>query len=425
MTTEKNNAPVVIVGSGLAGWSVARELRQLDATLPIALISATNGDFYAKPGLSTALAQAKTPEQLVTTPAGAMAEKLKVQLHAYQRVIQIDTTSQSIELQAVELANAEPACPRRLQYRDLILATGAEPIRVPLHGNAVSQAQSINSLEDYTVFRAGLKPGAQVLIMGAGLIGCEFANDLSLAGYAVSLVDPGQRALAALLPEAASEHLQQSLNALGVQFHWGLTLQKLEQNGARLTAQLSDGNSLEVDQVISAIGLRADTCLAQSAGIVCERGVVVDAQLQTSAEHVYALGDAAQYASLSLGGSVARGLPYVMPIMNAVKVLAKNLARPLPPTSADSTDPTSTSANSSAQTDAAKAALIFPLMPVAIKTPALPLVVASPAPGTPGQWAEVEPLAWQWVDDKAQVRGFVLAGPQTSKRMAFSKLVVL
>jgi rubredoxin---NAD+ reductase len=425
MTTEKNNAPVVIVGSGLAGWSVARELRQLDATLPIALISTTNGDFYAKPGLSTALAQAKTPAQLVTTPAAAMAEKLKVQLHAHQRVIQIDTAAQSIELQAVQPANAEPASTSRLQYRDLILATGAEPIRVPLQGNAAEQAQSINSLEDYTAFRARLKPGAQVLIMGAGLIGCEFANDLSLAGYAVSLVDPGQRALAALLPEAASEHLQQSLNALGVQFHWGLTLQKLEQNGARLTAQLSDGNSLEVDQVISAIGLRADTRLAQSAGIISERGVVVDAQLQTSAEHVYALGDAAQYASLSLGGSVARGLPYVMPIMNASKVLAKNLARPLPPTSANSVDPTSTSASSSVQADAAKAELIFPLMPVAIKTPALPLVVASPAPGTPGQWAEVEPLAWQWVDDKAQVRGFVLAGPQTSKRMAFSKLVVL
>ena len=106
--------------------------------------------------------------------------------------------------------------------------------------------------------------------------------------------------------------------------------------------------------MLCAIGLRADTSLAQAAGLNCERGVVIDAALQTSAEHIYALGDGAQYTSA--GG---RTLPYVMPIMNAAKALAATLA-------------------------GTRTEVAFPLMPVAIKTPALPIVVGAAAPGTPG-----------------------------------------
>lgn len=112
---------------------------------------------------------------------------------------------------------------------------------------------------------------------------------------------------------------------------------------------------------------------------------------------MYALGDNTQYASGSLAG-VSRTLPYVMPIMNAARALAQTL-------------------NGSATE------VKFPLMPVTIKTPAMPLVVAAAAPGTAGTWQTQEPGVWHFVDADARVLGFVLSGAQTSRRAEQSKLV--
>lgn len=103
-----------------------------------------------------------------------------------------------------------------------MLAAGAQPIRVPVGGDAADQVVSVNSLDDFACFHARLQPanGQHVLIMGAGLIGCEFANDLAQAGYRVSVVDPGARTLAALLPEAASAALQEALQAEPGLWQW-------------------------------------------------------------------------------------------------------------------------------------------------------------------------------------------------------------
>ena len=138
--------------------------------------------------------------------------------------------------------------------------------------------------------------------------------------------------------------------------------------------------------------------LAAAAQLACERGILVDAYLRTSDAYIFALGDCAQYASAG-----QRTLPYVMPIMNAAKALAANLtANPM--------------------------ALVFPLMPVSIKTPALAVVVAAPHPALAGQWAADpagESGVWRFMDDSDAQRGFVLTGKQTARRMDLSKTTVL
>jgi rubredoxin-NAD+ reductase len=259
---------------------------------------------------------------------------------------------------------------------------------------------------------AGEAAKARVLIMGAGLIGCEFANDLASAGHSVQVVDPAQAPIAALLPAGASAELQAALGAMGVQWHFGTTVTAVQQVDAgdtspgALRVDLASGQVIAADLVLSAIGLRANTGLAQAAGLHCERGVVVDASLRSSQPHIYALGDNAQYAGQNWDDPAkapvtgGRTLPYVMPIMNAAKVLAATLA-------------------------GTRTALVFPLMPVAIKTPALPIVVAPPMPGTAGGWHSVSAGVWQFRDAQDQVRGFVLTGAQTAQRMAQSKLVQL
>lgn len=390
--------PIIIIGAGLAAWTTVREFRKLDTTTPILMITADCGDFYAKPTLSNAFAQKKSPEQLVVMPAAKMVETQGVTLLAHTQVLSFDPYVKTV---TTPYGSHD--------FSALVLATGAAPIRIPVAGDAADQVLSVNSLQDFSIFYKALnndasrreisldsyennsKKSAKVLIMGAGLIGCEFANDLINAGYAVSVVDPSTRPLAALLPELASEQLRASLAQLGVDWHFGTTVQavnKATESASTLVLQatLANGEVLAADVVLSAVGLRADTRLALAAGLACERGIKVDAALQTSAPHVYALGDAAQYAS---AGNVT--LPYVMPIMNAARALAVTLT-------------------------GKRTEVLFPIMPVAVKTPALPLLIASPNIGMPGGWHEVEPSLWQHVGEEGRLQGFILAGTQTARR---------
>jgi len=395
--------PIIVIGAGLAGWTTIREFRKLDTTTPVVLITADRGDFYAKPSLSNAFAQKRTPEQLVSTPAAKMVETLNVTLMNNTQVQALDVTARTVR---ITRQGAEDT----LAYSQLVLATGAQPIRVPVQGTAAGQVRSINSLEDFSVFHSALRPHTDsadsseihsktVVIMGAGLIGCEFANDLLQAGHRVHVVDPSTRPLAALLPEAAGLQLRDALQSLGVVWHFGTTVQRADSAAAgRLDVTLADGTVLQADAVLSAIGLRADTSLAAAAGLLCERGVVVDATLQTSAPQVFALGDCAQYASAG-----QRTLPYVMPIMNAAKALAATLAGTPTP-------------------------LVFPLMPVSVKTPALPIVVSAAHPSQLGNWMadeEAAPGLWRFLDPEGQQRGFVLTGKHTSRRMELAKTTVL
>lgn len=394
-------APLIIVGAGLAGWTTVREFRKLDTATPVVVVTQDSGDFYAKPSLSNAFAQKRSPEQLISTPAAKMVETLNVTLLNHASVTHMDTASRSITLTQGDAVQT-------LAYSQLVLATGAQPIRVPVQGNAADQVWSINSLDNFKVVFSALSPHAAsansseidsktVVIMGAGLIGCEFANDLVQSGYQVHVADPSSRPLAALLPEAASMQLADALRALGVQWHFGTTVQAVDRTEGTLQVTLSNGDTLAAHAVLSAIGLRADTRIAANAGIAVERGILVNAQLRTSAAQVYALGDCAQYASAG-----QRTLPYVMPIMHAAKALAATLVG------------TST-------------VLEFPLMPVAIKTPAMPLVVVAAHPSIAGQWQADDPAstdAWIFVDAQGQQRGFVLSGKQTTRRMEFAKRTI-
>jgi rubredoxin-NAD+ reductase len=356
--------------------------------------------------LSNAYAQKRAPAQLVSTPAAKMAETLNATLLPNTTVQSPDTAGHTVSVRTAD------GGAQTLQYRQLVLATGAQPIRIPVQGTAAAKVLSVNSLQDFSIFHTALgahedrasssqNHSKTVLIMGAGLIGCEFANDLTLGGYQVHVADPSDRPLAALLPHAASLQLQQSLKDAGVQWHCGSTVNQVDTADVGYLATLSDGQQVRADLVLSAVGLRADTALATASGIACDRGILVDTQLRTSAPDVFALGDAAQYAS-----AASRTLPYVMPIMNAAKALAATL----------SGSPTE---------------LAFPLMPVTVKTPALPIAIAPPAPGTTGDWV-ADPVpdgetggAWRFMAEDGTQRGFALTGKQTARRMELSKLTLV
>ena len=371
--------PIIIIGSGLAGYTLAREFRKLDKDTPLAIVTADDGHFYSKPMLSNAFASGKTPEQLAMNSAEQMATQLNATIASNKRVSAIDAMQHTVVLGD-----------ETLQYSKLVLALGADPIRAELQGDAADQVLSVNDLRDYARFRQALTGAKNVAIIGTGLIGCEFANDLVTGGYHVEVIDPGTLPLRRLLPQAVSEAMRDGLSRIGVNWHFGKGAVAVNRAGQGYDIELSDSSKLNTDVVLSAIGLRPRTSLAQAAGIKVNRGIVTDRMLKTSAEDVYALGDCAEVEGLVL--------PFVMPIMHAARALAKTL-------SGEATQ------------------VIYPAMPVVIKTPACPVVVSPPPANTPCEWqitkAE-EGVKALCQDATGKLAGFALSGKTTAEKMALT-----
>ncbi|MDH4558765.1 FAD-dependent oxidoreductase [Pseudomonas sp. BN417] len=374
------SAPVVIVGTGLAGYNLAKEFRKLDSETPLLLISADDGRSYSKPMLSTGFGKNKDADGLAMAEAGAMAEQLKAEVRTHTRITGIDPGHKRLWI-------GEEAVP----YRDLVLAWGADTIRVPVEGDAQDAIFPINDLEDYARFRTAAAGKRRVLILGAGLIGCEFANDLSLGGLQVELVAPCEQVMPGLLHPAAAAAVQAGLEGLGAHFHLGPVLARLDRGDAGLEAELSDGTRISCDLVVSAVGLRPRTELAAAAGLEVNRGVVVNRQLQSSHANIYALGDCAEVDGLNL--------LYVMPLMACARALAQTLAG------------TPTAVN-------------YGAMPVTVKTPACPLVVSPPPRGLEGDWtvegsgADIKVLCR---DAAGRLLGYALTGAAVQEKLALNR----
>jgi rubredoxin-NAD+ reductase len=310
-----------------------------------------------------------------------MTRQLQANIHTHLTVSAIDTAGKT-----VTTVNGPV-----LAYDRLVLALGADPIRIPLAGDAANTVLSVNDLDDYAHFRAALDGKQRVVIFGAGLIGCEFANDLRANGLDVEVIDPAPQPLGRLLPPQAAAFLRVALEGIGVRFHFGTSAQSVDHAGNSLRVTLANGAGIDADVVLSAIGLKARIALAQAAGLGVNRGIVVDTHLKTSAENVYALGDCAEVAGFHM--------PFVMPIMQAARALARTL----------SGTPT---------------AVQYPAMPVVVKTPACPTVVCPPPPGVDGIWQEQatgDGVRALYHDGAGRLRGFALVGAATQGKQALTK----
>ena len=372
--------PLVIIGTGLAGYNLAKEWRKLDSQTPLLMITADDGRSYSKPMLSNGYAKNKQPDELVMAEPGAMADQFNARIFTNTRVTAIDPGHKRIWLGEEEV-----------RYENLVMAWGAEPIQVPVAGGCEDAFFPINDLQDYARFRQAAEGKQRVLILGAGLIGCEFANDLRSGGYDVDVVAPCEQVMPNLVPAEVAAAVQSGLESIGARFHLGQTMTRLEREGDGYLAYLSDGATLPCDVVVSAVGLKPRVDLAQAAGLEVERGIVVNRELRTSHENIYALGDCAEVEGQSL--------MYVMPLMACARALAQTLAG----------KPT---------------AVTYGPMPVTVKTPACPLVVALVNKGAKGEWrvegsgADIKALC---VDSEGKLLGYALSGAAVSEKLALNK----
>ena len=375
--------PIVIAGSGLAGYTLAREFRKLDRNTPLLILSRDAAGFYSKPMLSNALSGNRTPDSLVMKSAEKMAAELDATIRARVDIAVVDPQRQAVELVGGEL----------IGYRDLVLALGADPIRLPIDGDGAADILSVNDLDDFARFAARLDGAKRVVVLGGGLIGCEFANDLLARGIEPVVIDIAAWPLGRLLPEVAAGWFRQQLEAAGVGFRMGVSVSSVVRNGGSYHVKLNDGTVLDADLVLSAVGLRPRTALANAAGLAVNRGIRVDRHLATSQPHIHAIGDCAEVEGLVL--------PFVLPIMQQARALAATLAG------------TPTRLN-------------YPAMPVVVKTPACPTVICPPAPDAAGNWqirgggdagAGIEA---QFLAPDESLLGFALLGAATARKQALA-----
>lgn len=375
-----SNIPVVIIGSGLAGYSVAREFRKLDSATPVVMLSQDHGGFYSKPMLSNAFAQNKSAETLLLKDATKMATEIKIDVRPNSMVTEIDPQHKSVTV------NGE-----LLFFSKLVLALGAEQIRLSLQGDGADFVLSVNDLDDYRRFRDAIAEKKSIAILGAGLIGCEFANDLVTNGYKVVVIDMAPQLLGRLLPVESAAYIQRKLEAEGIVFHLGTTAQKIDRINGHYNLELASGVSIKADVVLSAVGLKPRTNIAAAAGIRINRGIMVNNLLQTNFTDIYALGDCAEVEG--------RVLPFVMPIMHAARALALTLSgKPTP--------------------------VHYPAMPVAVKTPACPTVVSPPDTVAQGEWRVegcMDGVKATFIHTNGQMLGFALMGSAVSEKPALTQ----
>jgi rubredoxin-NAD+ reductase len=374
---------IIIIGSGLAGYTLVKELRRLNKQTSILMISTDDGCYYSKPMLSTGFAKHKTATDLAMKSAVQMAQSLDITVYASTEVLSIDKKAKTVTVESSH---------DTLIYANLVLATGAEPVQIPLPPVLTGRCFPINDLVDYGRFREHLGGLKNITIIGSGLVGTEYANDMSDAGINITVVALDDGPLQLLLPPPLSQAVKSQLENNGINFHFNNSIEDACLNEhEQIQMTLSGGATITSDLVLSAIGLKPRIKLAEQAGLTVNQGIVVDQILKTDDASIYALGDCAEI--------MGKVLMYVAPIAVSAKALAKTLSGEATP-------------------------VHMPAAPVIVKTPSCPVVSSPPATGSKGKWViegDAPDLKACFIGEDDALLGFGLTGKKVVERMKLAK----
>ncbi len=302
---DQEGEPVVIVGAGIGGWYIAEQLRQNGAKAPITIVTKDDGDYYYKPNLSVSVTN-KSRDDLVIAKGPDRAKLLNVDLRSRTQVMGVDRKKKSLLTSK-----------GRVEYAKLVLATGAVPFR--LYDRRIQQhIHQLNDLDQFEALTELLNSGSKrVLILGAGLIGCEMGEDLAHAGHQVAINDMAPFLLSSVVSEGVSTYIHDLYVKNGIEFLLGTKMSDVAKEDGGLQIQFEDGRTMERDVVISAVGLKPNVELAARAGLDVDRGIKVDGTMRTSDPDIYAIGDCAEF-----NGQV---FSYVEPINRQAAVIVDQL----------------------------------------------------------------------------------------------------
>ncbi|MGL1833566.1 NAD(P)/FAD-dependent oxidoreductase [Rhodocyclaceae bacterium SMB388] len=379
----QHSPPIVIVGTGLAGYGLLRAIRRKDAGRDITLVSADDGAAYSRAQFPFGMSGSKDAGELVLASAEQMAHRFDAVVRTRTRVLRIERNDRLLITER-----------GKLSFGALVLACGAEPLRPSnLRGSAREQVLTLGSLDEYRYFRHELAGRRHVVILGGGVVGCEFADNLRRAGRSVTLFEAGTRLLGDRLPALCAARLAGSLADAGVRVMLEDGLIRVDQGPDDLELTTLSGARLSADLVIAVLGNRSRTQLAREAGLASRRGITVDAGLATNDPNIFAIGECVE-----LGGRL-----FYLPedIEASCRILADNLC-------------------------GGSARMRWKPRLHRLQLEACPVVLCEPPP-VAGEWLETATprgVKASFHDRSGDLRGFALVGDTVDQTEAWSKRVL-
>ncbi len=274
-------ASVVVVGGGAAGLAAVVTLRREGYEGPVTLISADDAAPYDRPNVSKDYLAGNAPEEWMPLRSPDWYEENRIELLLGTRVTAIEPGERRVVLDGG----------RRLDYGALLLATGADPVRLPTPGADRPHVHYLRSMADSRAIVAGAEGAEIAVVVGASFIGLEVAASLAARGLEVHVVAPEDVPMGRVLGADLGRFVRGLHEEHGVRFHLGETVAEVGEG----EVALSGGGRLAADLVVFGVGVRPSLELAEAAGLELDRGVVVDEQLRTSAVGIWAAGDIARW----------------------------------------------------------------------------------------------------------------------------------
>ena len=302
---------LVMIGNGMAGVRTLEELLKLAPDLyDITVFGAEPHPNYNRILLSPVLAGEQTFEEIVLNDLNWYAEN-DIKLLLGRKVVKIDRKKR--------LVIADDG--REAEYARLLIATGSNPFILPIPGKDLTGVIGYRDIADTQTMMDTAKTHKHAVVIGGGLLGLEAANGLKLRGMDVTVVHIGDWLLERQLDSTAGRLLQKSLEDRGLKFLLPKHTAELLDNGeGRVCAvKFKDGEVIPADLVVMAAGIRPNSELAESAGIACNRGILVNDTMQTYDPRVYAIGECASHRGIAYG--------LVAPLFEQAKVCANHLAQ--------------------------------------------------------------------------------------------------
>jgi NADPH-dependent 2,4-dienoyl-CoA reductase/sulfur reductase-like enzyme len=312
---------IVVVGGVAGGMSAAARARRLDEHAEIVVLERGEHVSFANCGLPYYVGgEIATPSALLVQTPQSLKAALNLDVRTGHEVDAIDTVARTVTVHSAHGTQT-------LGYDALVLAPGAAAVRPPLPGLDSPRVRTLRTVADALALRESVEIGVRrAVVLGAGFIGLEAAEALARQGVRVDVVELAEHVLPSLEDEMAGL-VEEELERLGITVHTGSAARAILRDADHDTVVLADGSRIEADLVVLSVGVRPDTAFVERAGIACERGaIVVDEHGRTSADHVWAIGDATVSTDAVTG--VRRPVALAGPANRAGRLVADDILRP-------------------------------------------------------------------------------------------------